>query len=354
MAYHHHQHHHLQQAEMAAQFAGEQTTSSNHHHHHQHQHQNQHQHHQPNWLTSALLGASSGGVSSGNFLHLHSVDESAPPLSAIPSQTGELTHNDDGGKPEIGDNEVSGSSGGERVGEQHQHQQQQQQQQQQQNQQVNWQNAKFKAEILGHPLYEQLLSAHVACLRIATPVDQLPRIDAQLAQSQNVVTKYSALANAHSLVPDDKELDQFMVLFPLFFSIIYFIHSNAFYFYLNCFGVNYTNLSRNDAIAALPLTNRRWRKSRTEIPKRIFIEVGIIVFEIKRVTQRIVLELGRVRSAITAMFCRKQFSELRFKPFAATSVLFRVFWRLLDVVFIVVAETEAGRTDDFEVLFERK
>ncbi|KAH7511476.1 hypothetical protein FEM48_ZijujUnG0008900 [Ziziphus jujuba var. spinosa] len=75
---------------------------------------------------------------------------------------------------------------------------------------INWQNARCKAEILAHPLYDQLLSAHVACLRIATPVDQLPRIDAQLAQSQNVVAKYSALG--HGLVGDDKELDQFMAL----------------------------------------------------------------------------------------------------------------------------------------------
>ncbi|XP_012076475.1 homeobox protein knotted-1-like 3 isoform X2 [Jatropha curcas] len=76
---------------------------------------------------------------------------------------------------------------------------------------VNWQNARYKADILAHPLYEQLLSAHVACLRIATPVDQLPRIDAQLAQSQHVVAKYSALgAGAQGLVGDDKELDQFM------------------------------------------------------------------------------------------------------------------------------------------------
>ncbi|KAJ7958549.1 Homeobox protein knotted-1-like [Quillaja saponaria] len=76
---------------------------------------------------------------------------------------------------------------------------------------VNWQNARYKAEILGHPLYEQLLSAHVACLRIATPVDQLPRIDAQLSQSQNVVAKYSALGQGgQSMVGDDKELDQFM------------------------------------------------------------------------------------------------------------------------------------------------
>lgn len=78
---------------------------------------------------------------------------------------------------------------------------------------LNWQHARYKAEILAHPLYEQLLSAHVACLRIATPVDQLPRIDAQLAQSQNVVAKYSALGHSAppSMVGDDKELDQFMV-----------------------------------------------------------------------------------------------------------------------------------------------
>ncbi|XP_011039618.1 PREDICTED: homeobox protein knotted-1-like 4 isoform X2 [Populus euphratica] len=86
--------------------------------------------------------------------------------------------------------EESGGSGGEAV--------------------VNWQNAKFKADIMAHPLYDQLLSAHVACLRIATPVDQLPRIDAQLAQSQQVVAKYSALGSHQGLVPDDKELDQFM------------------------------------------------------------------------------------------------------------------------------------------------
>ncbi|KAI4316369.1 hypothetical protein L6164_024355 [Bauhinia variegata] len=76
---------------------------------------------------------------------------------------------------------------------------------------MNWQNAKCKAEILAHPLYDQLLSAHVACLRIATPVDQLPRIDAQLAQSENVVAKYSALGHgAQSMVGDERELDHFM------------------------------------------------------------------------------------------------------------------------------------------------
>ncbi|KAL6985217.1 hypothetical protein U1Q18_018595 [Sarracenia purpurea var. burkii] len=78
---------------------------------------------------------------------------------------------------------------------------------------MNWQNARYKAEILAHPLYEQLLSAHVACLRIATPVDQLLRIDAQLEQSQHVVAKYSSLD--HGSIGDDKELDQFMTHYVL-------------------------------------------------------------------------------------------------------------------------------------------
>src|ERR1044072_2994276 len=75
--------------------------------------------------------------------------------------------------------------------------------------------AEYKADILGHPLYDQLLSAHVSCLRIATPVDQLPRIDAQLQQAQRVVDKCSRLGNG---VVDEKELDQFMVCFFLCFS----------------------------------------------------------------------------------------------------------------------------------------
>ncbi|XP_068653623.1 homeobox protein knotted-1-like 13 isoform X1 [Aristolochia californica] len=79
------------------------------------------------------------------------------------------------------------------------------------------QNARYKADILSHPLYEQLLSAHVACLRIATPVDQLPRIDAQLAQSQQVVTKYSVLGGHGNqmLGSDHKELEQFMTHYVL-------------------------------------------------------------------------------------------------------------------------------------------
>ncbi|CAL5400478.1 unnamed protein product [Camellia sinensis] len=78
----------------------------------------------------------------------------------------------------------------------------------------NWHSAKCKSDVLSHPLYEQLLSAHVQCLRIATPVDQLPRIDAQLAQSQHVVAKYSVLGNGNQPL-DDKDLDQFMTHYVL-------------------------------------------------------------------------------------------------------------------------------------------
>ncbi|XP_074349395.1 homeobox protein knotted-1-like 3 isoform X2 [Apium graveolens] len=82
----------------------------------------------------------------------------------------------------------------------------------------NWQNAKSKADILAHPLYDQLLSAHVSCLRIATPVDQLPRIDAQLEQSHQVVAKYSILQQNNSHPLDAKDLDQFMTHYVLLLS----------------------------------------------------------------------------------------------------------------------------------------
>jgi hypothetical protein len=97
---------------------------------------------------------------------------------------------------------------------------------------VNWQMGRWKAEIMAHPLYEQLLSAHVACLRIATPVDQLPRIDAQLAQSQNVVAKYSAFGQ-NIVGVDDKELDHFMVyFFFLLFSHLKSLTFISFFFFL--------------------------------------------------------------------------------------------------------------------------
>ncbi|KAK7260918.1 hypothetical protein RIF29_27218 [Crotalaria pallida] len=163
----------------------------------------------PNWLNNALLRThynnghdddnnnenNDEGVVSNNvdnvsrrFLNLSITNDSA---TIIPASQWRIPEDEDS-LVEKSEAEIVGNGGG--GGEM-----------------VNWEIEKYKAEILGHPLYEQLLSAHVACLRIATPVDQLPRIDAQLAQSQNVVAKYSAFGHAaHNMVVDDKELDHFM------------------------------------------------------------------------------------------------------------------------------------------------
>ncbi|KAH7549505.1 hypothetical protein JRO89_XS13G0042100 [Xanthoceras sorbifolium] len=75
------------------------------------------------------------------------------------------------------------------------------------------QNRQLKAEIVNHPLYEQLLSAHVSCLRVATPIDQLPVIDAQLSQSHHLLRSYASQHqhNNQSLSPHDRqELDNFL------------------------------------------------------------------------------------------------------------------------------------------------
>ncbi|KVH95443.1 Homeobox KN domain-containing protein [Cynara cardunculus var. scolymus] len=79
------------------------------------------------------------------------------------------------------------------------------------------QNRQLKAEIANHPLYEQLLSAHVACLRVATPIDQLPLIDAQLSQSHHLLRSYIA-ADHHNqpLSPHDRQdLDNFLAQYLL-------------------------------------------------------------------------------------------------------------------------------------------
>ncbi|KAL8543811.1 hypothetical protein ACS0TY_004390 [Phlomoides rotata] len=72
------------------------------------------------------------------------------------------------------------------------------------------QHHQLKAEVATHPLYQQLLSAHVACLRVATPIDQLPLIDAQLSHSHLHLRPYaqnSALFLSH---PQRQELDNFL------------------------------------------------------------------------------------------------------------------------------------------------
>ncbi|WVZ10289.1 hypothetical protein V8G54_014819 [Vigna mungo] len=68
----------------------------------------------------------------------------------------------------------------------------------------------LKADIATHPLYEQLLAAHVSCLRVATPIDQLPLIDAQLSHFNNLLRSYAS-HHSHSHSHDRQELDNFML-----------------------------------------------------------------------------------------------------------------------------------------------
>ncbi|AQL09877.1 Putative knotted-like transcription factor family protein [Zea mays] len=68
----------------------------------------------------------------------------------------------------------------------------------------------LKGEIAVHPLCEQLVAAHVGCLRVATPIDHLPLIDAQLAQSSGLLHSYAA-HHSPFLSPHDKhDLDSFL------------------------------------------------------------------------------------------------------------------------------------------------
>lgn len=71
---------------------------------------------------------------------------------------------------------------------------------------------RIKVEIATHPLYEQLLSAHVACLRVATPIDQLPLIDAQLSHSHLLLRSYASQHNHLHLHPAHRQdLHNFLV-----------------------------------------------------------------------------------------------------------------------------------------------
>ncbi|CAH2049736.1 unnamed protein product [Thlaspi arvense] len=167
----------------------------------------------PTWLSSAIL-RQQNQYGDANFLNLHTNSDSAATSQAsnqwlsrsiLQRNVSDVrddvqVENNGGGGGELLESDVGGGGGGRGGGTGG-------------DGVMNWQNARYKAEILAHPLYEQLLSAHVACLRIATPVDQLPRIDAQLAQSQHVVAKYSGIG--HGNIGDNKELDQFMTHYVL-------------------------------------------------------------------------------------------------------------------------------------------
>lgn len=75
------------------------------------------------------------------------------------------------------------------------------------------QHRQMKVEIANHPLYQQLLSAHVGCLRVATPIDHLPLIDSQLSQSHHLLLSYISDHHHHHqpLSPEDRrDLDSFL------------------------------------------------------------------------------------------------------------------------------------------------
>ncbi|XP_042498426.1 homeobox protein HD1-like isoform X2 [Macadamia integrifolia] len=75
------------------------------------------------------------------------------------------------------------------------------------------QQRQLKAEIATHPLYEQLLAAHVGCLRVATPIDHLPFIDMQLGQAHHLLRSYASLHHHQptALSPHERQdLDNFL------------------------------------------------------------------------------------------------------------------------------------------------
>jgi hypothetical protein len=69
----------------------------------------------------------------------------------------------------------------------------------------------IKGEIAVHPLCEQLVAAHVGCLRVATPIDHLPRIDAQLSQSSGLLHSYAAHHRTFLSPHDKHDLHSFLV-----------------------------------------------------------------------------------------------------------------------------------------------
>ncbi|XXG43503.1 hypothetical protein AAC387_Pa01g3524 [Persea americana] len=83
------------------------------------------------------------------------------------------------------------------------------------------QQQQLKSEIASHPLCHQLLAAHVGCLRVATPIDHLPLIEAQLAQMHRLLRSYQSHHHHHHqfLPPHEKQdLDNFLAQYLLLLS----------------------------------------------------------------------------------------------------------------------------------------
>ncbi|KAI5073000.1 hypothetical protein GOP47_0013106 [Adiantum capillus-veneris] len=54
-------------------------------------------------------------------------------------------------------------------------------------------SAQLKAEIVAHPLFHNLLQAHVECVSVGVPSQQLPALEDQLARKRSVMHKYVTL-----------------------------------------------------------------------------------------------------------------------------------------------------------------
>ena len=178
------------------------------HHHHQQQQHHHHQHQQQQRLSGAVVDVSSGGGGSGAPTWLSNAILRQQSSNNNNNNSSSSVLHDGNDDVHAGSTNHRGGGGGDRNRTESEDCEREER--------WEWESAKHKGDIVTHPLYEQLLSAHVACLRIATPVDQLPKIDAQLEQSQRVVAKYSVLGNG---AVDQKELDQFMVS-SVFLSVI--------------------------------------------------------------------------------------------------------------------------------------
>ena len=184
---------------------------TDHHHHHQQQqhHHHHHQHQQQQRLSGAVVDVSSGGGGSGAPTWLSNAILRQQSSNNNNNNSSSSVLHDGNDDVHAGSTNHRGGGGGDRNRTESEDCEREER--------WEWESAKYKGDIVTHPLYEQLLSAHVACLRIATPVDQLPKIDAQLEQSQRVVAKYSVLGNG---AVDQKELDQFMVSSVFFLLVI--------------------------------------------------------------------------------------------------------------------------------------
>ena len=58
-------------------------------------------------------------------------------------------------------------------------------------------SAKLKADMVSHPLFEHLLRAHVQCLSVGLPPEQVRGLEEQLANTHSVAIKYLMLSKDH-------------------------------------------------------------------------------------------------------------------------------------------------------------